>query len=301
MKDNIFSSSTVSSLSTFALLFTLSRPGPLAAQQNLFAAPAATAVAATDASSSLSGDPALPGEPAPANSDGPSEHRSSFLPFLPDNPHPQTDARGRALPAGSTDSEPYAQRLDGVVYAGYRGRAQTVHDKIALGAYELIDPEGIAAMILSAGYEQAGNSAPNYGTDKGAFGQRLGAAALREESQSVFTYMVFAPLLHEDPRYYVEGPTRNALQRTFYAVTRPFITRTDGGHSTVNGALLLGYAGSAALTPAYYPSLNRNASDVLAVYGGSIGGAALGFFLNEFTDDALIAVHLKHKPAINTR
>ena len=286
-------------LITFAAAcFLMAVPGALRAQERLLAGAVTTTASTT--SSSLAGDPALPAEPAAA-SDEPDEHRNSIFSFLPDNPHPQTDARGRALPAGSTDGEPYAQRLDGVVYAGYRGRPQTARDKIALGGYELINPEGLAAMIFSAGYEHGLNSAPNYGTDKGAFGERLGAAALREESQAIFTYMVFAPLFHEDARYYVEGPTVNPIHRTLYAITRPFITRSDSGHNTINGALLLGYAGSAALTPAYYPGLNRNAHDVLAVYGGSIGGAALGFFLNEFTDDALIAVHLKHKPAINTR
>ena len=289
-----FSSASSIAFPASALCFALASPVALRAQVNLFVAPASSA--SQPASSSLEAEATLPAAPSPIDDDG--RRRS---PFLPDNPHPQTDAKGRALPAGTTDSEPYAHRLDGVVYAGYRGRPQTALDKVALGAGELINPEGISAMIFSAGYEHALNSAPNYGTDKGAFGARLGAAALREESQAIFTYMVLAPLFHEDARYYVQGPTVSPVHRTLYAITRPFITRSDSGHNTVNGALLLGYAGSAVLTPTYYPSSNRNAHDVLAVYGASIGGAALGFFLNEFTDDALIAVHLKHKAAINTR
>jgi hypothetical protein len=39
--------------------------------------------------------------------------------------------------------------------------------------------------------------------DENAFGERLGAAGIRDTVQGVFTDSVFAPLLHEDPRYYV--------------------------------------------------------------------------------------------------
>ena len=213
---------------------------------------------------------------------------------LPEAPLPQSAGSGPA-PAGTTASEPVAPRTAGVIPAGMRGQPETARDKVAVGAAELVSVEGLAAMILSAGYEHALNSEPNYGTDKGAFGERLGAAALREESQAVFTYMVFAPLLHEDARYYVEGPTYRPVHRLAYSITRPFITRNDNGHNGVNGALLLGYAASAALTPAFYPESNRNFHDVFSVYAGSIGGAALGFFINEFADDALTAVHLKRR------
>ncbi len=215
---------------------------------------------------------------------------------LPETPVPQRSGARSRTPAGTTTTEAVAPRTAGVIPPGMRGQTQTAHDKVALGVAELIDPEGLAAMFLSAGYEHVLNSEPNYGTDKGAFGERLGAAALREESQAVFNYMVFAPLLHEDARYYVEGPTYNPVHRTLYAVTRPLITRKDNGRNGINGALLLGYAASAALTPAYYPSSNRNFHDTASTFGSSIGGAALGFFVNEFTGDTLVALHLKRKP-----
>ncbi len=216
---------------------------------------------------------------------------------LPEAPTPQRYTSGKPLPpAGSSEREVLAPRTADVIFAGQRASQQTVRDKEDLGLVQLYNAEGFAAMVVSAGYEQVTNGQPNYGTDKGAFGQRLGAAALREKSQGVFEFMVFAPLLHEDARYYVEGPSFNAVHRTLYAISRTLITRNDAGRNTVNGALLLGYAASAGLTPAYYPSANRTFRDVFSVYGGSLGGSALGFFVNEFTDDALIFVHLKHKP-----
>lgn len=177
--------------------------------------------------------------------------------------------------------------------AGWTAQPLTAHDKVIIGLKDAISPMDLLAIFASAGYEQATNGQPNFGTDRGAFGQRLGAAAIREGTQGLFTDAVFAPMLHQDSRYYVMGPGHNFFHRALYAATRPLITRTDSGRTTVNGALLLGYASSAALSYTYYPPINQNAHDVLSTFGGSIGGAALGFGVSEFSSQLLEAIHLK--------
>lgn len=207
---------------------------------------------------------------------------------LPDLPSP------RAPEPGTTGGSKVTPRESKYIPAGWQAQPLDTHGKIVVGATDLYSVGNFGAMFLSSGYEQLLNSEPNYGTDKGAFGERLGAAALRETSQGIFTDMVFAPLLHEDPRYYQMGPGHSLVHRTLYAITRPLVTRTDAGRQTINGSLLLGYAASAALTPTYYPSINRNFHDTFSTYAGSIGGAALGSFLNEFAGDMLGALHLKH-------
>ena len=211
---------------------------------------------------------------------------------LPEAPMPQ-DAAAPPHASGTLAARHIVPKADLFVPAGWTAQPLTAHDKVVAGAKDLYSLTNFAAMFASARYEHVLNSQPNYGTDKGAFGQRLGAAAIRETSQTFFQEVVAAPLLHEDPRYYQKGPQFNPVNRTLYAVGRTFITRNDSGKPTVNGATLLGYAAAAALTPAYYPSINRNFSDVASVYGGSIGGAALGYFIQEFTPDVLQALHLK--------
>ena len=186
-----------------------------------------------------------------------------------------------------------APRLTKYIPSGMTAQSITGRDKVLIGLRDLYSPLDFLAMIASAGYEQVVNGQPNYGTDKGAFGQRLGAAAIRETTQGFFTDSVFSPILHEDPRYYVQGPGHNFFYRTAYAATRVVVTKTDSGKNSVNGAMLLGYASSAALTYTYYPPINQNFHDIASNYGGSLGGAALGFFVSEFSDDLLKAVHLK--------
>ena len=178
------------------------------------------------------------------------------------------------------------------ILPGMTAQPLSSRDKVMIGLQDSYSLMNFGGMLAAAGYEQLRNAEPNYGTDRGAFGERLGAAAIRDTTQGVFTDAVYAPLLHEDPRYYAEGPQYSTIHRALYAVTRPLITRTDSGHKTLNGALLLGYASSSLLNNAYYPAINRNAHDTAIAFGGSLGGSALGFLLSEFSSSLWHKVHL---------
>jgi hypothetical protein len=176
--------------------------------------------------------------------------------------------------------------------AGWRAEPLTARDKMILGYRDLYSFTNIAGILITAEYDYAIDGQPNFGVNGEAFGKRLSANAIFWSSEGVFTDTVFAPLLHEDSRYYVEGSGFGLIHRTLYAITRPLITRTDSGRATLNGALLLGYASSSLLTDAYYPHTNRNVHDTVSTFGGSIGGAALAFFISEFTSEVLVKLHL---------
>ncbi len=169
----------------------------------------------------------------------------------------------------------------------------TVRDKVVAG----LKSSAFAATgsIAVAGWEQVTDGSPNYGTDSGAFGQRIGAEAIRGTSNSLFSHSVFAPIFHEDPRYYVMGSGHTFLKRIVYAGTRVLITRTDSGHPTPNFALFSGIAAGSALTVTYYPAKNTTFSGVAETFGGSLGGSVLGFVVDEFIADALADLHLKKK------
>ncbi len=178
---------------------------------------------------------------------------------------------------------------------GWKVYPLTRHDKVLLGLRDLYNPLTLGTIVISAGYSHLVNGQPNYGVDRAAFAQRVGAAFVRDASQGLFTDAVFAPALQEDPRYYEMGPGHNVVRRALYAITRPLVTRTDGGRSIPNGALLLGYASSSTLTLAYYPQINRNFSDVADTFGSAVGGAALGDLADEFSGEILGALHLPHR------
>ena len=154
-------------------------------------------------------------------------------------------------------------------------------------------PTAFLGEAVSGGYSHLRNGSPNYGTNSTAYAQRFGAAVARGTSQKLFSDGATAAIFHEDPRYYVLGPGHSLVKRLSSAAIRPLISRTDGGRTTPNLALLTGYLGAAALTKVYYPQPNQGFSATLQTYGGSIGGAALGFVVAEFYPDALKVLHLK--------
>ena len=192
-----------------------------------------------------------------------------------------------------TDARPGARPIDMIVAAGERAPRQSGRDKVVASFRSTISPYSLGGELISAGYSQAVDGRPRFGTDRGAFGERLGAAAIRGTSQTLFSSGVLAVILREDPRYYVLGRSEPFGKRVLYSVTRPLVTRTDNGHRTANIALLGGYLGAAALTPTYYPARNRSAGDVLVTFGASIVGSAVGDAVHEFMPDVVRWTHLR--------
>ncbi|HUZ96169.1 MAG TPA: hypothetical protein VMU57_14780 [Edaphobacter sp.] len=187
-----------------------------------------------------------------------------------------------------------ASRWDTVIAPGQQAPSLTGKDKFLMGARDSVTPSSMAGWFIAAGWSHLLNTSPKYGTDKGAFGQRLGAATIRGISEDILSTSVMAPVFHEDRRYYRMGRHGHSLtQRAVYAATRVFVTKSDSGRETVNLALLTGDLEASALTNAYYPERDRTARRTMLTYGTSLGGAALGFGVHEFLDDALELAHLK--------
>jgi len=203
------------------------------------------------------------------------------------------DLVGVAYPLSMNEDISLPTRRDMTILPGETSHPLTSHQKVTLGLRESVSIFSILGWSASAGYSHLVNNSPNYGTDKAAFGERLGATALRNVSENIFSVSLFAPLLHEDPRYYELGSGHNVVKRVVYAASRSLITRTDNGHSTVNFSLLAGNMLGSALTNAYYPERNRGFGQTMQTFGTSIGGSAFGFVVTEFLDDALVAAHLK--------
>ena len=256
-------------------------PAAIARAQNGVAQPATIAAATTQLSAQ--DDATLPDDPATLLADSGQSDQEKAQKF-PDPNVPPTRQQARAERIASLHLK--------YIPAGWKVLPLTRHDKVLLGLKDLYNPFQVGTIVVAAGYSHLVNGQPNFGTNRDAFAQRFGAAYARDTSEGIFTDAVFAPLLHQDPRYYVEGPDYSIVHRTLYAITLPLITRTDSGRAAPNGALLLGYAGASALSYSYYPRSNRNFHDTAATFGGGIGGAALGFAVTEFASPLLQKLHL---------
>jgi len=142
--------------------------------------------------------------------------------------------------------------------------------------------------------EQLTNSSPNYGTDSGAFGQRLGAAALRGVSRassatpsSPRSFTKTALLRHGHRPSFLQAPRLCRYARDHHSHRqRPYNTQLLPPRRQRRRL---------RLTIPYYPAQNTSFKEVAETFGGSVGGSALGFVVNEFIVDALIDLHIKKK------
>ncbi len=218
-------------------------------------------------------------------------------------PNAPTTARVSAGPPQSADQYPRTQQIPVHTHPGIAPRLAkyiepdqhavplSSKDKLELSVWEQVQPYAISTEIMAAGWEHLLDSNPHYGSDKAGFGERLGAAAIRQTSQAVFSDGVFAAVLHQDPRYYRKG-SGSIVGRIAYSATRVIITRTDSGNEAPNYSQMLGYAGASALTMTYYPAVSATWSNTTEGYVISLAASALGNQVHEFTPDLL---HLLHR------
>ncbi|MGC1872025.1 MAG: hypothetical protein WA700_13805 [Acidobacteriaceae bacterium] len=209
---------------------------------------------------------------------------------LPDAPQPTAAATAAAQPAtcqaspqvSSSTAQTPAPRL-----AKYIGTDQTTvrlsaKEKLELSGWEQLQPYAFITQLWAAGWEQWTDTDPQYGTDGGAFGERLGAAALLQNTRAVLSDGIMASIFRQDPRYYRQGH-RPIKQRIYHAVERVFIIRSDDGTNQANYSQLLGNAVATALTMTYYPAVSATWSKTAKGYGVSLAEGALGNEIHEFT------------------
>ena len=191
----------------------------------------------------------------------------------------------------TVSSLPEASHTQRYPLPGQPAPVLTSHDKVVMGFKGALSPFAAVGWLSAAGYEQVTNTTPNYGTDRGAYGQRLGASAIRATSENLLADSVLAPAFHEDPRYYRLGSGHKFLARVVYSASRALITRSDSGRTIPNFSQIGANLAGAVLTNAYYPQSNRNAMTTMETFGGSLGGTALGEGIAEFFGGILFDRH----------
>jgi hypothetical protein len=167
----------------------------------------------------------------------------------------------------------------------------TGFDKIKLSIISRATWGELAGTTWAAGWSQWRNTRPHYGTDTEAFEKRLGALALKQTSQSLFTYGLYAAAFHDDPRYYIMGPTMKPGKRLIYAAERTILTQKDDGRPAINWPKLAGIASSTALTTAYYPAVDHGFGNESKAFAMSLATSILNDELHEFGGDVIHLIH----------
>ena len=228
---------------------------------------------------------------------------SSELGSLPDTPSFTAISHGVANDPGSGSGQSgngglaagtpsKAKKWAPVILPTQSAQPLSQGDKVTFALRQSVSPFTFLSVVISATYSQGVDSAPHYGQGWAPYGQRIGAAAARNTVQTLAGQAVFAPLFHDDPRYYQLGRGHKLVNRAVYAATRVLVTRNDNGQQRVNIPLLGGYAVAAGVNNAFYPERDRGGKETAISYGSSLGGAVAGMEVSEFLSDALRIAHL---------
>jgi hypothetical protein len=225
----------------------------------------------------------------------------STLDDLPYEPVPQGQQPPSRLPAPPTDSS--QAQFDGGPEKGSPPprftralgifpvvEAPSTRDNVApLSARQkfeffikpTFDPSIAVIGVVGTLFSAKSTSQPAFGAGAAAYGQKAGAIAADYASNNLFAKALLPTVLHQDPRFFrkLDG---GVMSRFMYGISRPFVTRTDDGHNALNISYLGGVTMTVALSNAYYPERNRNASDSAARYGEIIGVDAAVNVIREF-------------------
>jgi hypothetical protein len=144
-----------------------------------------------------------------------------------------------------------------------------------------------------AGISQGENSEPGYGQGAAGYAKRYGAYFADGTIENYVTSAILPSILRQDPRYYDLGKG-SFVHRSFYAVSRMFVTRTDAGGEQFNASEILGGAISAGIsTYSYHPRADRTVVNTLSVWGTQLGYDTITAVVKEFWPD--IKRRFKHQ------
>lgn len=223
----------------------------------------------------------LPEAPAPRAAIAASRAAAAQKTSSQDPPAKASPRAASPIEHASREKRKWAQYVD----PGERVPPLYARDKWVFWLHQEARVPAAFPAFLSAGYGQLTDS-PAYGSDSEAFGDRLGAAFLRQATMRFFCNSFFPVVVHEEPRYYRKA-SGSYKSRIVWAAERAFVKQRDNGSHGFNVSDIAGHLAASALTPGYYPHPSANAGVVFETWGTSIAGDVGNNMFLEFWPDVM--------------
>jgi hypothetical protein len=185
----------------------------------------------------------------------------------------------------------------------------TAKQKFAVVARGTFDPVQYPWWAFLSAIGQAENSEPGYGQGWLAYAKRFGTTAADSTIENFMTAAVLPSILHQDPRFF-QSSKGGFTHRTFYAVSRIFVTRSDSGGTQFNYSEIVGAAIAAGIsTYSYHPHStyirtptnshlfipsDRTLANAISVWGTQVGLDTMTIVIKEFWPDVHRKLSKKH-------
>ncbi len=161
----------------------------------------------------------------------------------------------------------------------------TVAEKWKNFSVQTFSPLSAAGTVFGGALAHVTAADPKFGSDRIAFAQRVGASGAMIASQSFFGSFLLASMLHQDPRYFRQGPRYGGWTRVQYALSRAWLTRNDAGGNSINWSNIGGTAMATSLALSYYPAASRNGGALATQFTGNTLGVGISDLAIEFLPD----------------
>lgn len=160
----------------------------------------------------------------------------------------------------------------------------TTRQKFVLAMHDSTDYSSflLAGALAAKGLQS--NATPQLGSGATGFGRYYWRELADQTSGTFFTEAILPTLTHEDPRYYTYGKD-GFWRRSFYAISRTFITKNDAGGEEFNISEIGGNAAEAGLSNLYYPSEERGFNKTAKNFATQTAITAGANVLKEFWPD----------------
>ena len=192
---------------------------------------------------------------------------------LPDAPEPAGQQQVATTAAPSSDAgvasaqDPLAQgrQTKRILFVVPNFRAvsadeqlppQSVKEKLKTSLLDSFDYSSFIFVGAQAGIGQATNSYPYFGQGMKGYGRYYWHTLADAINENTWVEFLIPSMLHQDTRYYTLG-RGEVGKRMGYAVTRVFVTRSDGGKRVFNVSEVLGAGAFSGIANLYYPSQER--------------------------------------------
>jgi len=171
--------------------------------------------------------------------------------------------------------------------------------KFKLAADSAFDPYTFPFIGFVSLIGQAENSEPSYGQGFEGYGKRYGTSYGDAIIGTFMTTAVFPSMLKQDPRYYQLGEG-TIVHRTFYSVSRIFVTQSDSRHKQFNTSEIAGNLVAAGLSNIYHPADDRTLTNTLSVWATDILWDTVSNVSKEFWPDIRRKITHKSRPETGT-
>uniref|UniRef100_UPI0036F33F0F carboxypeptidase-like regulatory domain-containing protein n=1 Tax=Granulicella cerasi TaxID=741063 RepID=UPI0036F33F0F len=154
--------------------------------------------------------------------------------------------------------------------------------KFELATRFVIDPVSIGLNFGTAGIGRINGGYSSFGPGAKGYFKLVGAFTLDSVIGNELSGAVLPVIFKQDPRYFYRG-TGTPASRTWYAITRTVICRSDKGKSETNYSNIIGSFASGAISNLYYPSTGTRGATLTLENGLiALGSNAAGNIVQEF-------------------